>query len=90
MTIAIEGISVPDSKLAREITELVRDTDQLAARSATYIDALRKCEPDIVRSMKLQLNAIASGDAAAATARGHYEASLRNPRLAENLAKRRK
>ena len=27
MTIAIEGISVPDSKLAREITELVRDTE---------------------------------------------------------------
>jgi hypothetical protein len=24
---AIEGISVPDSKLAREITELVRDTE---------------------------------------------------------------
>ncbi len=27
MTIAIEGISVPDSNLAREITELVRDTE---------------------------------------------------------------
>ena len=27
MTIAIKGISVPDSKLAREITELVRDTE---------------------------------------------------------------
>ena len=27
MTIAIEGIRVPDSKLAREITELVRDTE---------------------------------------------------------------
>jgi hypothetical protein len=24
---AIEGVSVPDSKLAREITELVRDTE---------------------------------------------------------------
>jgi HD domain len=27
MEMAIEGISVPDSKLAREITELVRDTE---------------------------------------------------------------
>src|SRR6476661_4974669 len=27
MAMAIEGISVPDSKLAREITELVRDTE---------------------------------------------------------------
>jgi hypothetical protein len=29
MAIAIEGINVPDSKLAREITELARDTEPL-------------------------------------------------------------
>ena len=27
MTVAVEGISIPDSRLAREITELVRDTE---------------------------------------------------------------
>ena len=27
MTAAVEGISIPDSRLAREITELVRDTE---------------------------------------------------------------
>lgn len=27
MAMAIKGVSVPDSKLAREITELVRDTE---------------------------------------------------------------
>ena len=27
MSLAVEGISIPDSKLAREITELVRDTE---------------------------------------------------------------
>ncbi len=27
MTIAIDGVSIPDSKLAREVTELVRDTE---------------------------------------------------------------
>jgi HD domain len=27
MTVAVDGISIPDSKLAREITELVRDTE---------------------------------------------------------------
>ena len=27
MTLKIEGISIPDSKLAREVTELVRNTE---------------------------------------------------------------
>jgi hypothetical protein len=27
MTLTIRGVSIPDSKLAREITELVRDTE---------------------------------------------------------------
>jgi hypothetical protein len=27
MTLTVQGVSLPDSKLAREITELVRDTE---------------------------------------------------------------
>ena len=27
MTLTVEGVRIPDSKLAREITELVRDTE---------------------------------------------------------------
>ena len=27
MTLTIEGVSIPDSKLAREVTELVQDTE---------------------------------------------------------------
>src|SRR5712664_3034166 len=27
MTLTVQGVSIPDSKLAREITELVRDTE---------------------------------------------------------------
>jgi hypothetical protein len=38
MAIAIEGISVPDSKLAREISELVRDTEiTIRAASSTGV-----------------------------------------------------
>ena len=88
----LTGLAIDAQEMLRIgfLTELVPDKDRLASRIADYIDALRQCEPDIVRSMKLQLNAIARGDAEAATARHHYEASLRSPRLAENLAKRRK
>jgi hypothetical protein len=32
MTFAVEGVRIPDSKLAREITELIRDTEPRSAR----------------------------------------------------------
>lgn len=88
----LTGLAIDAQEMLRIgfLTELVRDHEQLAERTDAYIDALRNCEPDIVRSMKLHLNAIALGDTDAAASRHHYEASLRNPRLAENLAKRRK
>lgn len=88
----LTGLAIDAQEMLRIgfLTELVQDNDQLRARTAAYVDALRNCEPGIVRSMKLHLNALASGDADAAAARHHYEASLRSPRLAENLAKRRK
>jgi enoyl-CoA hydratase/carnithine racemase len=88
----LTGLAIDAEEMLRIgfLTELVPDQDQLAARTDAYIDAVRNCEPDIVRSMKLQLNAIANGDLDAAASRHHYEASLRSPRLAENLAKRRK
>ena len=67
------------------LTELVGKT-ALSARIAHYANALRECEPAVVKSMKRQLDAIAAGDRGAADSRGDYESSLRSPVLRERLS----
>jgi enoyl-CoA hydratase/carnithine racemase len=69
------------------LTELVARRT-LDARVADYASALRDCEPSVVASMKKQLNAIAAGDAHAASSRTSYEASLRSAELRRRLAAR--
>jgi enoyl-CoA hydratase/carnithine racemase len=67
------------------LTDLV-DRRSLGARVAQYVGALRDCEPEAVKSMKRQLNAIAEGKQAFARSRSAYEASLRSPELKQRLA----
>lgn len=66
------------------LTDLV-ERDMLQARVDEYLAALSKCEPAVVRSMKLQINAIAAGERELATTRRHYEESLRSPELRRRL-----
>ena len=67
------------------LTDLV-DRRSLGARVAQYVAALRDCEPQAVKSMKRQLNAIAAGELPFARSRFAYEASLRSPELKRRLA----
>jgi len=53
---------------------------------ADCISAIRACEPAVQRSMKRQLNAIASVDESQATSREAYETSLASPELRRRLA----
>jgi enoyl-CoA hydratase/carnithine racemase len=70
------------------LTELVQPT-QLSSRTAEYIDALRACVPNAVRSMKRQLNAIANNDPTLRADRSAYEQSLQSPVIAERIRQRR-
>jgi enoyl-CoA hydratase/carnithine racemase len=70
------------------LTELVKP-EQLSSRTAEYIDALRACVPDTVRSMKRQLTAIAEGDSALSADRTAYERSLQSPVIAQRIKQRR-
>src|SRR6478672_10346610 len=67
------------------LTELVPPT-ALARKVDEYVAAVLSCEPDVVATMKRQIDAIARGDAKAAAAREDYESSLRSPLLRERLA----
>ena len=69
------------------LTELVK-SQQLSSRTAEYIDALRACVPDTVRSMKRQLTAIANGDSTLSGDRTAYERSLQSPVIAERIKQR--
>lgn len=82
------AIDAPEMLRIGFLTDLVA-ADQLTTRTAEYIDALRACEPNVVRSMKRQLNAIAAGDPSALTNRIAYEASLQSPTIAERIKRRR-
>lgn len=70
------------------LTELVQPA-QLSSRTAEYIDALRACVPNAVRSMKRQLNAIANNDPTLRADRSAYEQSLQSPVIAERIRQRR-
>ena len=82
------AITAPDMLRIGFLTELVKP-DELTARTQEYIDALRACEPNVVRSMKRQLTAIADGDLLNATDRTAYENSLRSPAIAQRITQRR-
>jgi len=70
------------------LTELVKP-EQLSTRTAEYIDALRACVPETVRSMKRQLTAIAEGDSALSADRTAYARSLQSPVIAQRIEQRR-
>ena len=68
------------------LTELL-DRRELAGRVDAYVDALSECEPGVVRSMKRQIDAIATRDRSAAESRAAYEASLASEELRRRLAR---
>ncbi|HEY1461042.1 MAG TPA: enoyl-CoA hydratase/isomerase family protein [Casimicrobiaceae bacterium] len=67
------------------LTELV-PKKALTATIEAYLDAIRACNADVVRSMKKQIDRIAGGDREAAQSRTAYERSLRSPALRMRLA----
>jgi len=67
------------------LTELVAKKT-LAAKVDEYVAAIRACEPEVVRSMKVQIDRIAGGDRKAGKSRTDYERSLRSPALRARLA----
>ncbi|MGE4239718.1 enoyl-CoA hydratase/isomerase family protein [Ramlibacter sp.] len=66
------------------LTELV-DRDELAPTVSRYVEAIGACEPQAVRSMKRQMNAIAGNAPDAAAERDDYERSLRSEELARRV-----
>jgi len=87
-----QAISAEEMLRIGFLTELVQRS-ALAAKIADYVTALEECEPAAVRSMKLQLNAIARGERSATRSRSAYEASLRSAELRarlDALARRRR
>src|SRR5258706_9230246 len=69
------------------LTELV-PRRRVERTVAEYVAAIEACDPAVVASMKLQLNAIANaaaGDAEKAASRTAYEASLASPELRRRL-----
>jgi enoyl-CoA hydratase/carnithine racemase len=66
------------------LTELV-PRRRLAHTLAEYVAAIQACDAAVVASMKLQINAIAAGDAEHAASRAAYEASLASPELRRRL-----
>jgi enoyl-CoA hydratase/carnithine racemase len=67
------------------LTELVSRA-RLERRVAEYVAALAECEPAVVKSMKRQINALATGDREAGHSRDAYEASLSSTELRRRLA----
>jgi enoyl-CoA hydratase/carnithine racemase len=55
--------------------------EALAPRVDEYVTALARCEPAVVRSMKRQIDAIASGVPGAASVRDDYDRSLKSDEL---------
>lgn len=80
-------IDAPEMLRIGFLTDLVA-ADQLTTRTAEYVEALRACEPNVVRSMKRQLNAIAAGNLPALIDRTAYESSLQSPAIAERIKRR--
>jgi enoyl-CoA hydratase/carnithine racemase len=68
-------------------TELVTDLASAKARVQETLNALELCEPNVVKSMKCQINQIASGDLAAMQDRSMYLATLASPELKARLNK---
>jgi len=67
------------------LTELV-EREALQAKVDEYLNAIKQCEPGVIKSMKRQINALAAGDLAAERSRGDYEASLASAELKRRLA----
>ena len=78
-------IDAPEMLRIGFLTDLV-NAEELTARVAHYVDAIRMCEPNVVRSMKAQLNAIARMHDDALLSRVEYERSLATEELRDRLA----
>ena len=66
------------------LTEIV-PRSALTSRVSSYVEAIAECEPGVVKSMKRQLNAIASGDRIEGSSREAYAASLASAELRRRL-----
>lgn len=85
----LTGITIDATEMLRIgfLTDLVDShTDALNERVTHYVDAIRACEPGVVRSMKTQLNQIAAGERDALISRTGYENSLVSEELRARLA----
>lgn len=83
----LTGMTIEAAEMLRIgfLTDLV-DGAELTARVAHYVDAIRACEPNVVRSMKTQLNGIGRGEEDAFVSRVEYERSLASDELRARLA----
>lgn len=83
----LTGMTIGAAEMLRIgfLTGLV-EADELNATVARYIDAIRLCEPNVVQSMKAQLNGIARGEQDATVSRVDYERSLASGELRDRLA----
>jgi enoyl-CoA hydratase/carnithine racemase len=83
----LTGMTIEAAEMLRIgfLTDLV-DGTELTARVAYYVDAIRACEPNVVRSMKTQLNGIGRAEEDAFVARVEYERSLASDELRARLA----
>lgn len=82
----LTAATIDDEEMKRIgfLTELV-EHDQLPTRVNDYVEAIIACEPNVLMSLKRQINAIAAGDTAAAVCREDFETSLRSDELAQRL-----
>jgi methylglutaconyl-CoA hydratase len=68
------------------LTELVSQ-EELLSRTTAYADALRECEPSVIRSMKYQIGLLEPTSALEARSREYFEASLHSMTLRERINK---
>lgn len=83
----LTGMTIGAAEMLRIgfLTDLV-EAEELSAAVARYVDAIRLCAPNVVRSMKAQLNGIARGQEDALVSRAEYERSLESSELRDRLA----
>ncbi len=79
------ALDAPEMLRIGFLTELV-EPDRLEPAVQAYVDAIRETEPNVVRSMKSHLNALADGRFDVAQASRDYAASLQSDALRERLA----
>jgi enoyl-CoA hydratase/carnithine racemase len=87
--IFLTSMPLPDSEMLRTgfLQELV-DADRLEARVREWMDAFAAAEPQVVRSMKAQIDRLAAAGLDEPQGREAVLASLRSPALRQRLEQR--